>query len=112
MIAALSNIVLNIIFIPLFGGLGAAWATCISYVIVWMIRVVDSQKIMKLSVNWGKEIICNAILLIQVCVACTDSSKEFWVSLILMLVVLFIKRDFMRDFSIILKQLVRKIRKK
>lgn len=111
-IAALSNIVLNIIFIPLFGGLGAAWATCISYVIVWMIRVVDSQKIMKLSVNWGKEIICNAILLIQVCVACTDSSKEFWVSLILMLVVLFIKRDFMRDFSIILKQLVRKIRKK
>lgn len=111
-IAALSNIVLNIIFIPIYGGLGAAWATCASYVILWIIRVVDSKKIMKLSVNWEKEIACNIIIFIQVCIACTDNSKEFWISLILMMLLLFIKRDFMGDFLIILKQLTNNIRKK
>lgn len=110
-IAALSNIVLNIIFIPVYGGLGAAWATCISYITVWLIRVIDSRKIMKLSVNWAKEIVCNMVILIQVLVACTDGSKTFLCTFLLMLVILFIKRDFLMDFTKILTLVKRKIRK-
>lgn len=110
-IAALSNIVLNIILIPMYGGLGAAWATCISYITVWLIRVIDSRKIMRLSVNWPKEIICNLLLLLQVCIACTDDSKTFFCTFLLMLVILFIKRDFLMDCTKILKLLKRKIRK-
>lgn len=110
-IAALSNIVLNIILIPLYGGLGAAWATCISYITIWLIRLIDSRKIMKLSVNWAKEIICNLLLLLQVCIACTDDSKTFFRTFLLMLAIFFIKRDFLMDCTKILKLLKRKIRK-
>ena len=110
-IAALSNIVLNVILIPLYGGMGAAWATCISYITVWLIRVVDSRKIMKLSVNWAREIICNLLLLLQVCIACTDDSKTFLCTFLLMLVIFFIKRDFLVDLTKVLNLLKRKIRK-
>lgn len=110
-IAALSNIVLNIILIPLYGGLGAAWATCISYITIWLIRLIDSRKIMRLSVNWLKEIICNLLLLLQVCIACTDDSKTFFCTFLLMLAIFFIKRDFLIECVKILKLLKHKMRK-
>lgn len=58
-IAAFTNIVLNICLIPIFGGIGAAVATCVSYILIWGIRVIDSRRIMVLSVNWKREILIN-----------------------------------------------------
>lgn len=105
-IAAVMNILLNVILIPLFGGIGAAWATCISYIAVWLIRVIDSRKIMILSVNWGKEVMCNLLILIQVFFACIDVKYSFFVTLVVMVMVLLIKRDFLFDiFGLVLRYL-------
>lgn len=111
-IAAVSNIALNVVFVPLCGGIGAAWATCISYVIVWLIRLIDSRKIMVLSVNWRKEIICNLIILIQVLIACFDSSTTFVGTFLLLMLVLFIKKDFIVDIAKVLSILKHKVLKK
>lgn len=60
------NIVLNIILIPNFGGTGAAFATFISYMIIWVIRVVDSRKIMVLDLDRKKIIPGFAVVAIEI----------------------------------------------
>ena len=107
LIAALSNIVLNLILIPYWGGIGAAVATCISYVIVWGIRVVDSRKIMVLNIDWWKEIVTTIILLIQVVAGCIDNMVCFALSIILMLCIICIKRDFLREIYALLQSFKR-----
>lgn len=52
LIAALINVVSNALLIPCFGGYGAAIATLFSYFVIWLIRLVDSRKIMP--IQWDK----------------------------------------------------------
>ena len=47
--AFILNLVLNIIFIPKFGIMGAAWATLISLTALGLARIIEVQLIMKLS---------------------------------------------------------------
>lgn len=111
-IAAGTNIILNVILIPFIGGIGAATATCISYMLIWAIRVIDSRKIMILDVDWKKEIITNILLFIQVIAGCINNMKCLLVSVLIMIVVLLIKRDFMKEIMLFgkekLKYLLRK----
>ena len=47
---ALINIALNALLIPIIGVHGAALATCISYICVFLYRIIDTQKYMKVEV--------------------------------------------------------------
>lgn len=53
-IGAVSNIVLNLILIPLMGVMGAAVATMLSYLIVFIYRIVDTRKYLYMKVYWAK----------------------------------------------------------
>lgn len=64
-IGAVLNIVMNIFLIPLLGPLGAAIATGISYFIVWLIRYIRSQSLIKLRIRLCRDLLTYAILVIQ-----------------------------------------------
>lgn len=49
---AIACVLLNWWFIPMFGLQGACLATAISNTIVWLARVIDSRRIMKIHVRW------------------------------------------------------------
>lgn len=51
---ACANLGLNLLLIPQFGGLGAAFATLISYLVITTICIIDTKKIIKLEINWFK----------------------------------------------------------
>ncbi len=53
-VGAISNIVLNVIFIQAFGIMGAAVATIVSYIIVFVYRVVDTKKYLYMKIYWLK----------------------------------------------------------
>lgn len=59
---AVFNIVLNLILIPTIGVYGAALATCISYIAVFLFRLFNTRKYIKYNVIY-KEFICGSILL-------------------------------------------------
>lgn len=61
-IGAVANIALNLILIPLMGVTGAAIATMASYVVVFIYRIIDTKKILYMTVYWAK-IIINITLL-------------------------------------------------
>ena len=65
LIGALTNTILNFIFIPQFGALGAAIATMIGYFSVWIARTIRLRNIIKMRVKWEKHSICLFILVVQ-----------------------------------------------
>lgn len=66
LISCVINILLNVILIPRYGGIGAAFATFVSYLIIFLIRIIHSHRIIILRVNHLRHIICFLLLLIQI----------------------------------------------
>lgn len=64
-VGAVVNAILNYIFIILFGTIGAAYGTLISFMIVWLVRDIRLKKIVKLKMNYFKLIISIIILIFQ-----------------------------------------------
>ena len=63
-IGALTNIVLNFVLVYEYGAMGAAIATLISSVVIWMLRVYYSKKY-NISIDLKKDVYMYVILLIQ-----------------------------------------------
>ncbi len=51
-IGALSNIGMNLVFIPRWGIMGAAWATCISFALMSITLYFHTQKLFRIPFNW------------------------------------------------------------
>lgn len=73
-IGAILNIILNFILIPQYGGLGAAFATMVSYVIITLIRIVDIDKRLCLKINYTNLVIQLFFLIIIVTLASIGDS--------------------------------------
>ena len=56
-IGAVSNIILNLIFIPIYGISGASWATCVSFAAMSIPLYFYSQKLFFIPFNWKKIIL-------------------------------------------------------
>lgn len=66
-LGAITNIVMNIVLIPIMGPLGAAIATAISYVEVFIFRYIQSKKYIRLRINLVRDVISYILLVIQAC---------------------------------------------
>lgn len=64
-ISAVINVLLNIWWIPLFGVNGAAAATLVCYLVVFVIRLWDTRRYIRIHWNYPRLIFCTVILLIQ-----------------------------------------------
>ena len=85
--SAVVNITLNALLIPRYGGMGAATATLISYVVLFLYRAVDSRRFMP--VRWNKKRLGCTVLLLCVQGALMLLEPPLWLlwQLLLFLVV-------------------------
>lgn len=67
MSGAVTNVLLNWLLIPVMGVAGAALATCVSYIIVYIYRVCDTRKYIKLNILKPKHLISYLILIMMAC---------------------------------------------
>lgn len=65
MIGAITNLLLNFLFVYNIGALGAAIATTISYFIVWKIRFDEIKKYIYIKINLRRDLATYLVLLIQ-----------------------------------------------
>lgn len=89
------NIVLNFILIPLFGGMGAAIATAVSYLVIMAIRMVDVLKFVDIFFNKKKFLIQVLTLIILSIIGLYDSIFVTITSIFFMCIIIF------SDFNII-----------
>lgn len=85
-IGAIFNLILNFILINKIGVMGAAIATCLSYMIVFAFRIVDTRKYVKIKFLSHKRII-NYLILISVSII---TFSKFWLINSILLLLLFI----------------------
>lgn len=64
-LGAVTNLILNFIFTPVYGALGAAVATAVCYFVVWLFRFYQSRKYIKIKVNLIRDILTYFILVLQ-----------------------------------------------
>jgi O-antigen/teichoic acid export membrane protein len=56
-VGAASNVALNFILIPLYGAMGAAIATAVSYAVVFVMRVLNTRRYLKFKISILKAVI-------------------------------------------------------
>lgn len=61
-VGALLNIVLNYLMIPRLGVAGAALATCVSYIVVFLYRCIDTRKYLRLRIITKKNVVATCIM--------------------------------------------------
>lgn len=99
LITAVLNIVLNIILIPHFGVMGAAISLMVSYLVFWLIRLIDTRRITKIKYPW-QNLLANLFLTIAMAtVATLQMASWLWISLSLFIVMVVI--NFNTLFSIL-----------
>lgn len=96
-LGATINIILNLVLIPTIGVLGAAIATCISYIAVFIFRVYDTRKYVIINFFNLKRTISVILLTILAIVIYFDNKKIYILTLIIYLSILFINRRFYYD---------------
>ena len=65
MLSAVINIALNLWWIPLYGVNGAAAATLVCYVVVFVVRLVDTRKSVRIKWDYFRLILNAAVLMTQ-----------------------------------------------
>lgn len=102
MIGAATNVVFNIILTPLLGALGAAIATAVCYCVTWVFRYIHVQRIIKLRVRLGRDIMSYILLVVQsvILLIVEDSMKLYTLEIGLFAIVLLL---YQKDIGLIFK---------
>lgn len=110
MTGAVLNLIMNIIFIQYLGTKGAAIATAISYYVVWIVRLVSCNKVMKFKVNLVRDIMSYIVLVCQAgFLLMLSGTKMYAVQAILVcLIMLLYKNDIKNMLNLVTKTIVKK----
>lgn len=87
-VSALINTALNFILIPLVGAYGAAFATMIGYFSIWFMRTLRMKSVIKMNVNWKKQVLMMIVLLMQCIAASANESFLYQLPFVLLLFVI------------------------
>lgn len=96
LIGAMINIVFNFIFIPMWGVYGAALATCISYISVYVYRIIDTKKYVKINMN-KYMIMPPVILLVTSLLLYIENPYISVIQILLLLLTIIIYRKFITN---------------
>ena len=81
------NVIVNFALTPMIGAMGAAIATCASYAIVWIIRLLHSRKYVKFKIKLVRDLSTYMVLILQTCILYFFSGDVLYVIEILLFVI-------------------------
>ena len=110
---ALANVVLNVILIPMFGLIGAAFATLVGYVCVWILRIINVRKVLDFNLRIGVNILSYILVLVEIFLVLWDKSIGYVLAGVVALTTLVINGMVLSRtelFSIAVKKFTKKMR--
>lgn len=105
-----ANIIMNYFFIKAYGVIGAAIATLLSYVLVYISRYYFAQKIYSFPVNIRNDLACMLVLIAQMTIVCLQIPYCFVISAILFALILMLRRQTMISLLAIGKEKIHAIK--
>lgn len=107
-IGAICNLFLNFLLIPLFGIMGAAIATCISYIVVFNYRLVDIKKYVTIEYYSIKRLATITLALIISIMSCAKNMFVYSISIVAYVLLLIL---YYEDILKIIKMILNSLRK-
>lgn len=104
-IGAVFNIITSYIFVALFGPIGAALGTMLSYILIWIIRMIDLKKFIVLKINWKNSLLMYSMLFLQAVISLFGQSFKI---IILQIFIIFLIILINQNYLMVLIGLVRK----
>lgn len=105
---AVINIILNAIFIPIIEVYGAALATCVSYISVFIYRAIDTRKYLKLRLIKMDYIVCVGIMVIMCFMLYSSLRYKYLVLLCLFGIVVILERRILCDIFYLFRRFLLK----
>lgn len=93
LLGAMINIIMNFLLIPTIGAMGAAIATAFSYFVMWIIRMINTRDIMRLTYNIKKMWVLITCLLIEVILVSTDEILTHIGSYCIFIIILILNKN-------------------
>lgn len=96
---AIVNIGINLLLIPIWGIQAAAFSTMLAYLTMWLLRLFDTKKFVKIKIDWKSLIFSIVLIDIQIVglYTITNTITFFIVETILILAMLFIQRKYIKQ---------------
>jgi O-antigen/teichoic acid export membrane protein len=110
-IAAIINIVINIILIPRLGIMGAVISTAIAYTAIGLFRMIDSQRFFAFQINYLKFAV-NALIILTQSILLTMDWYGYVISIACIIVLVLINRKDIYDLILYLKIMFKKEKNK
>lgn len=108
--AAIANVVINIMLIKFIGLYASCIATFFAYLLLFFVRLVDTKKYFNLKVKWKKFRVLFLIAIIYaILIFFTNSAVDIALTLIGIVTFLLVNR---KDLILIVKQIIKKVIKK
>lgn len=111
LIGAGSNIILNFLFTPIIGPLGAAIATTVSYAIVFAMRFVQSRRTIRIKVNVIRDTISYILMVVQSVALLLIRDNDILLDIVLCSIFLIIVIIYVKDIKLILGVISKKRKK-
>lgn len=94
MAGAASNMVMNVLLVPMMGAMGAAVATFVSYFIVWIIRYQYVTKNVRFDVDIKRDMAVYAVLVVQSVLLLSDIEQKllYLVEVLLLVAIVILNR--------------------
>ncbi len=74
LLSAVINILLNLLWIPRYGVNGAAAATLVCYVVVFVVRLIDTRRYIRIEWQYTRLLLCSGIVLAQTAIMLCEVS--------------------------------------
>ncbi len=109
LIGAVINIALNYILIQALGFIGAAVATAVSFLFVWLTRFIHAQRIVKISISVIPTIVTYFLVFVMSLWYCTEGRFFWWYYVIAVAVIMIVNFKDTKGLLLLLKPMITKI---
>ncbi len=107
------NVLLNFLLVPVMGIMGGAISVACAQMFIFLARMIHSRGIMKMAINWKRDIACYAVLVIQIFIAVHSYSGEYIYSLICCLIIFAIlHKELKQMVQMVLGSFIKKMKRK
>lgn len=107
------SLVLNAIFIPLLGIIGAGISSMCSFFAIFLIRYFDTKSYIDLKINWNLFMMSIAILIVQTIILFLEFPQiiELSIECILLISLLIVNKNLFTPLKLLVKSIIKKFKK-
>lgn len=109
-IAAMVNVSLNAILIPRFQVFGAAIATVVSFIVIFLIRIICARKYIKWKINYIKDVLAYCLLIAQIILEHLAKPFCYFQYVCVMIIIILYYREFFSSVFDLVKKVLKRNR--